>query len=89
MLEQEWAVSSIMLFNLRPLIKPMPNVLDFMSTFMNNPILMTTLLLMGGDDKMGRDDDDRILSNRRNVRRIAFSDERGLPLSSILGSRMT
>jgi hypothetical protein len=70
-------------------MRPMPNVLDFMNTFMNNPILTTTLFLMGGEDKMGRDDDERTLSNRRNVRRIAFSDERGLPLSSILGSRQT
>ena len=70
-------------------MRPMPNVLDFMNTFMNNPILTTTLFLMGGEDEMGRDDDERTLSNRRNVRRIAFSDERGLPLSSILGSRQT
>lgn len=65
-------------------------MLDFLNSFMSNPILVATLglfQLLGGEDELGRDDDESIPLKRNYTRRIAFSDERGLPLSSILGSQ--
>ena len=65
-------------------------MLDFLNSFMSNPILVATLglfQLLGGEDELWRDDDKSTPLKRNYTRRIAFSDERGLPLSSILGSQ--
>jgi len=60
-------------------------IINLFRRFRHHPFLILTMLLLGS----GRQEDDssgeRPLIAMKHARKLCFSDERGLPLTSVLG----